>query len=375
MKPRARDLGVPFDGETGRFNAITDIPGVEVGFSNTSDPDGLLEIGKGPIRTGVTALLPRGKNPKPSPVWAGQFSLNGNGEMTGSHWVNDAGYFIGPVCLTNTHSVGMVHHAAVGWMVDTYADHFQEDHGWAMPIVAETYDGCTNDINGRHVTENHALNALNSAASGLVTEGNCGGGTGMLTYEFKGGTGSASRQLKMGEQSFVVAALVQSNFGSRADFVVRGVPVGMEWPEDAPLTELSLPEQGSIIVIFGTDLPLLPNQLQRLAKRASIGIGRTGSPGGHYSGDIFLAFSTANDIGLPGMSEHHPFFNKMDSLNDHYLDEVYKAAVDSIEEAILNAMVAAETMSFIKPAGYEAKAIDHARLQELMKKYGRLSAI
>ena len=207
-------------------------------------PDGLLEIGKGPIRTGVTALLPRGKNPKPSPVWAGQFSLNGNGEMTGSHWVNDAGYFIGPVCLTNTHSVGMVHHAAVGWMVDTYADHFQEDHGWAMPIVAETYDGCTNDINGRHVTENHALNALNSAASGPVTEGNCGGGTGMLTYEFKGGTGSASRQLKMGEQSFVVAALVQSNFGSRADFVVRGVPVGMEWPEDAPLTELSLPEQG-----------------------------------------------------------------------------------------------------------------------------------
>ncbi len=373
-KPRARDIGIPFDGVPGKYNAITDVPGVEVGATTLLEDDAPLVVGQGPVRTGVTAILPRGKGKEPSPVWAGQFSLNGNGEMTGSHWINDAGYFLGPICLTNTHSVGMAHHATVGWMAENYASHFQDDHGWAMPVVAETYDGCTNDIVGRHVTEDHVLAAINGAETGPVSEGNSGGGTGMLTYEFKGGTGTASRKIELGGQNFVMGALVQSNFGSRADFTVRGVPVGKEWPEDAPLTALALQEQGSIIVILGTDLPFLPNQLQRLAKRASIGISRTGTPGGHYSGDIFLAFSTANDIGMPPMSEaNQPMFNAMQSLSDHYLEEAYSAAVDSIEEAILNAVIAAETMTFVKPSGYQAKAIDHDRLQTILKKYNRLA--
>jgi len=258
-KPRARDIGIPFDGTPGPLNAITDIPGVEVGFTSLIEGEGPLEVGKGPIRTGVTAILPRGKRRDPGPVWAGHFNLNGNGEMTGTHWINEAGYFLGPICITNTHSVGMVHHAATGWMIDTYADHFKGDHGWAMPVVAETYDGPANDICGRHITEAHALAALNSATSGPVAEGNVGGGTGMMTYEFKGGMGTSSRRVDLGDERFTIAALVQSNFGSRHNLMVRGVPVGKEWSEDAPLTEAGAQEQGSIIVIIGTDIPLLPN--------------------------------------------------------------------------------------------------------------------
>lgn len=369
---RARDIGIPFDGTPGPLNAITDIPGVEVGLTTIIEGDGPLEVGKGPVRTGVTAILPRGKRRDPSPVWAGQFNLNGNGEMTGTHWIREAGYFLGPICITNTHSVGMVHHAATGWMIDTYDSHFKDDHGWAMPVVAETYDGPANDICGRHVTEDHALNALNSAQSGPVAEGNVGGGTGMMTYEFKGGTGTSSRRLDLGGQTYTVGALVQSNFGSRRNLMVRGVPVGKEWPDDAPLSQRNAQEQGSIIVIIGTDIPLLPNQLQRLAKRGAIGIGRTGSPGGHYSGDIMLAFSTANDIGLPRMTaDQHPLFNTMRCLGDHYIEAVYEAAVDAVEEAILNAMVAADSTPMIKPAGLEWKAMDHARLKATLTKYGR----
>ncbi len=371
-KPRARDLGIPFNGTPGPFNAITDLAGLEVGMSTILRGEGPLEVGKGPVRTGVTAILPRGKRRDPSPVWAGQFNLHGNGEMTGTHWIRDAGYFIGPICLTNTHSVGMVHHAATGWMIDTYESHFKADHAWAMPVVAETYDGPANDICGRHITESDALAALNAAASGPVAEGNVGGGTGMMTYEFKGGTGTSSREIGLGGQTFTVGCLVQSNFGLRHQLMVRGVPVGQEWPQDAPLSQMHAREQGSIIVIIGTDIPLLPNQLQRLAKRGALGIGRTGSPGGHYSGDIILAFSTANDIGLPRtMSDHHPVFNTMNSLGDHYIDAVYEAAVDGVEEAILNALVAAETMACIKPEGAEWKAIDHRRLQSIMQRYGR----
>lgn len=371
-KPRARDLGIPFDGTPGPFNAITDIPGVEVGSTTLIEGDGPLEVGKGPIRTGVTAILPRGKRKDPSPVWAGHFNLNGNGEMTGTHWINEAGYFLGPICITNTHSVGMVHHAATGWMINTYDSHFIDDHGWAMPVVAETYDGPANDICGRHVTEQHALDALNGAASGPVAEGNVGGGTGMMTYEFKGGTGTSSRRIDLGGTDYTVAAMVQSNFGSRHSLMVRGVPVGREWPEDAPLSELEAQEQGSIIVIIGTDIPLLPNQLKRLAKRGALGIGRTGSAGGHYSGDIMLAFSTANDIGLPRMmADEHPLFNTMQSLGDHYIETVYEAAVDAVEEAILNALVAAETTPLIKPSGKEWTAMSHARLKDILASYKR----
>jgi D-aminopeptidase len=371
-KPRARDIGIPFDGTPGSNNSITDIPGVEVGYTTIVEGDGPLDIGKGPIRTGVTAILPRGKRRDPSPVWAGQFNLNGNGEMTGTHWIREAGYFLGPVCITNTHSVGMVHHAATGWMIETYDRHFKGDHGWAMPVVAETYDGPANDICGRHVTEQHALDALNSAQPGPVAEGNVGGGTGMMTYEFKGGTGTSSRLVELGDETYTVGVLVQSNFGSRHNLMVRGVPVGKEWPDDAPLSESDVQEQGSIIVIIGTDIPLLPNQLQRLAKRGAMGIARTGSPGGHYSGDIMLAFSTANDIGLPRMmADEHPLFNTMQSLGDHYMDRVYEAAVDAVEEAILNALVAAESTKMIKPDGLEWAAMDHHRLQKILTKYGR----
>jgi D-aminopeptidase len=372
-KPRARDLGLPFDGETGKFNAITDVAGVEVGFTTLIEGEGTVEVGKGPIRTGVTAILPRGKRKIPSPIWAGQYSLNGNGEMTGIHWIHEAGYFISPICITNTHSVGMAHHAVVGWMIDQYPDFFINDHAWAMPVVAETYDGMTNDICGRHLTETHVLKALNSATSGYVAEGNVGGGTGMITYEFKGGTGTSSRRVKTGSEEYTVGVLVQSNFGTRQDFTVLGVPVGKHWPENAVVSENRQKETGSIIVIIGTDMPMLPNQLRRVAKRAAIGIGRTGTPGGNSSGDIFLAFSVANDLVWPGRIAEQPAAYTLDFINDHYFDDIYRAVVQAIEEAIVNAMIAAESMTTIKPAGYTLEAIDHDRLKQIMRRFNRLT--
>jgi D-aminopeptidase len=372
-KQRARDLGLPFNGTPGKFNALTDIPGVEVGFSTLIEGEGPVETGKGPIRTGVTAILPRGKRDKPSSIWAGHFNLNGNGEMTGTHWINEAGYFISPICITNTHSVGIAHHATVGWMINQYKDFFQEGHAWAMPVIAETYDGRTNDICGRHVKEKHVLAALGSADSGPVIEGNVGGGTGMLTYEFKGGTGTSSRVIKVGADDYTIGVLVQSNFGSRKDLNILGVPVGKHWPENAVFSEITGHETGSIIVIIGTDLPLLPIQLRRIAKRAAIGIGRTGSAGGNYSGDIFLAFSIANDIKLPNMVAEQPVNYALNYINDHYFDDIYGATVQAIEEAIINAMITAESMTTIKPAGYTVEAIDHERLRAIMKQYNRLN--
>lgn len=372
LEPRARDLGLPFEGETGKYNAITDVPGAEVGFSTLIEGEGAVEVGKGPIRTGVTAILPRGKRSKPGPIWAGQFNLNGNGEMTGTHWINEAGYFISPICITNTHSVGMVHHATVGWMIKQYPSFFVDDHAWAMPVVAETYDGLTNDICGRHIKEEHVLSALESAAPGPVAEGNVGGGAGMVTYEFKGGTGTASRSVTIGAKKYTVGILVQSNFGSRKDFTILGVPVGKHWPENAVFSEISQNETGSIIVIIGTDIPMLPIQLRRVAKRAAIGIGRTGTPGGNYSGDIFLAFSVANDINLPGKNQEQPSAYALDCINDHYFDDIYRAVVQAIEEAIVNAMFAAESLTTVKPEGYTVKAIDHERLKQIMRQYNRL---
>jgi len=372
-KPRARDLGLPFEGVTGSVNAITDVAGVKVGFTTLTQGEGMLEVGKGPIRTGVTAILPRGKRGQPSPIWAGQFNLNGNGEMTGTHWINEAGYFISPICITNTHSVGITHHATVGWMIDQYKDFFQEGHAWAMPVIAETYDGLTNDICGRHLKEKHVLAALDSADSGPVLEGNVGGGTGMATYEFKGGTGTSSRVIKFGTDDYTIGVLVQSNFGSRKDLNILGVPVGKHWPENAVVREITGRETGSIIVIIGTDLPLLPIQLRRIAKRAAIGIGRTGTSGGNYSGDIFLAFSIANDIGLPNMVAEQPLNYALNYINDHYFDDIYGATVQAIEEAVINAMIAAESMTTIKPPGYTVAAIDHTRLKQMMKQFNRLS--
>lgn len=373
IKPRARDLGLPFEGRPGKFNALTDIAGVEIGFTTLIEGEGDLEVGRGPVRTGVSTILPRGKQSKPCPIWAGQFSFNGNGEMTGTHWINDAGYFISPICLTNSHSVGIVHHAAVGWMIDQYKDYFIEDHGWAMPVVTETYDGLTNDICGRHVTEAHVLNALHSAKPGFVEEGNVGGGTGMLTYEFKGGTGTSSRIVNFEGKAYTIGALVQSNFGTRKDLSILGVPVGKHMPENAIISEVTGHETGSIIVVIGTDLPLLPIQLRRIAKRAAIGIGRTGSPGGHYSGDIFLAFSVANELELHSISSEQPAFYSLEYVSDHYFDDIYDAAVQSVEEAIVNAMVAAESMKTVKPSGKTVDAIDHNRLREIMRRYNRLN--
>jgi D-aminopeptidase len=369
MKPRARDLGLAFPGQPGPFNAITDVPGVCVGLTTVIDGDGPLVPGKGPVRTGVTAILPRGRDREPRPVWAGTFALNGNGEMTGTHWIGDGGYFVGPIMITNTNSVGIVHHAVVRWIIDRYAGCWHDHHLWAMPVVAETYDGILNDINGQHVTEGHALAALEAAEPGPVQEGNSGGGTGMVAYEFKGGTGTSSREISIAGDSFTVAALVQANHGIRPWLTVLGVPVGQHLMQDR--LDLSS-ELGSIIVMLGTDVPMLPHQLRRLAKRAAIGVGRGGTPGGNNSGDMFLAFSTANPGPMPQLA---PARLKLDYINDEEFDPIYLAAVQAIEEAVINAMVAAEDMPSLRPAGKICRAIDHQQLVEVMKRSGHRGAM
>jgi len=351
FKPRARDLGLPFTGQTGPFNAITDVAGVKVGFTTLTDP------AQG-IRTGVTAILPRGHDPEPRPVWAGHYALNGNGEMTGTHWIDDAGYFIGPICITNTHSVGMVHHGATRWMIDTYADYFRNEHAWAMPVVAETYDGVLNDINGLHVSAEHAIAALNTAQSGPVPEGSVGGGNGMICYEFKGGTGTASRQVRIGAQTYTIAALVQANHGIRPWLTVLGKPVGKILTEGRMLAE----ETGSIIVAIATDAPLSALSLRQIAKRAAIGIGRGGSPGGNNSGDIFMAFSTANVRPVPAKDDA---VIMRAELNADRIDPLYLAAVESVEESVINALVAGEHVPTFKPPGYTCYGLDTAALAAL----------
>ena len=364
-KPRARDLGLDFPGETGAWNAITDVAGVKVGLTTLIDGDGPLVQGQGPVRTGVTAILPREESGRPAPVWAGFFALNGNGEMTGTHWINDAGYFLGPVCITNTHSVGMVHHAATSWMIRHFSDAFAASHLWAMPVVAETYDGSLNDINGQHVRPEHVFAALDGAAGGPVAEGNTGGGTGMIAYEFKGGTGTASRQIGVGGATYTVGALVQANHGLRPWLSVLGVPVGRYLTAD----RLRKRETGSIIAVLATDAPLSALSLRHLARRAALGIGRGGTPGGNSSGDMFLAFSTANPRDLREFSAP---VERFDLMNNEYLDPLYLAAVESVEEAVINAMVAAEDLAVLKPPGRVCRAIDTDALVEVMHRHGRL---
>src|SRR5262245_3861242 len=285
-KPRARDLGVPFDGTPGAFNAITDVKGVEVGHTTLISGEGKLEVGKGPIRTGVTAIHPRGKTSN-DPVFAGWFSLNGNGEMTGTTWIEESGFLEGPVMITNTSSVGVVRDAVIAWQSRQFSKTMQP---WGLPVVAETWDGWLNDIGGFHVKERHAFDALDNAGSGSVAEGAVGGGTGMVCFEFKGGIGTASRKLNERQGGYTVGALVQSNFGLRYQLQIAGAPVGREIPEGAYRQR----EYGSIIIVVATDAPLMPHQLKRLARRAAMGLARTGSSAGNSSGDIFLAFSTAN---------------------------------------------------------------------------------
>lgn len=360
QKPRARALGLPFAGTPGPFNAITDVPGVRVGFTTLTDP-------AKQMRTGVTAILPREDKGRPQPVWAGFFSLNGNGEMTGVHWVNDAGYFVGPVLITNTHGIGACHHGATEWMIENYDVHFREEYAWAMPIVAETYDGVLNDINALHVKPEHAVAALRAAKSGPVAEGSVGGGNGMIAYEFKGGTGTSSRRIEIGGQTYTVAALVQANYGIREWFTVLGVPVGREMPV-TPFRNTTR-ETGSIIVILATDAPLSDALLRGLAKRGTTGIARSGSPGGNNSGDIFLAFSTADPMSDP--LHAGPVITRH-SLNWEEMDPFYEAATQAVDEAVVNAIVQGEDVACVKPLGEVCPGIDTGQLVDLMRRYGRM---
>lgn len=358
-KPRARDLGIPFDGMPGAFNAITDVQGVEVGFSTLISGNGKLEVGKGPVRTGVTAVLPRGKNSRDQ-VFAAWSTLNGNGEMTGTTWVEESGFLEGPVMITNTHSVGVVRDAVIAWQMKRDGKTFQP---WSLPVVAETWDGFLNDINGFHVRPEHVFESLDKAASGKVAEGNVGGGTGMIVHQFKGGTGTSSRKLSDKAGGYTVGVLVQANYGGRSSLTIAGVPVGKEITDLMP--KRGDVDQGSIIVVIATDAPLLPHELKRVAKRATLGIAKNGGVGSNSSGDIFIAFSTANagaarDTGLVNVT----------MLPNNRINEIFIATVQATEEAIINAMVAAETMTGVN--GNTVHAIPQDRLKEVMKKYNRL---
>ncbi|PCC69264.1 D-aminopeptidase [Nannocystis exedens] len=357
---RARALGVPFDGTPGPHNAITDVAGLEVGHATI-----IAGAGDHAVRTGVTAILPRGKR-SIVPAFAGWFALNGNGEMTGTTWIEEGGLLGGPVLLTNTNSVGVVRDAIVAWGIARFPG---TDAAWelGLPVVGETYDGFLNDVDGFHVTREHAFAALDSAASGPVAEGNVGGGTGMMAYQFKGGIGTASRRLSVDAGGHTVGVLVQANYGQRDELVIAGVPVGREIADLLPVRGEPDARDGSIIVIVATDAPLLPHQLKRLARRVPLGIGRVGGTAHNSSGDIFLALSTANaDAAAAKDGLARAAFVPNDAL-----DPLLTATVQATEEAIVNALTAAETMTGVR--GSTAHALPHARLRAALKKYGRLT--
>jgi L-aminopeptidase/D-esterase-like protein len=361
IKPRARDLGIPFEGTPGSNNAITDVAGVEVGFATLIAGEGRLVVGKGPVRTGVTAILPRGRDSHDQ-CFAAWFTLNGNGEMTGTTWIQESGFLEGPVMITNTHSVGVVRDAVIAWQMKQQGKTFQP---WSLPVVAETWDGGLNDINGFHVKPEHVIQALDGAKSGTVAEGNVGGGTGMVAHGFKGGTGTSSRKLDARGGGYTVGVLVQANYGRRQNLHIAGVPVGQEitdlLPERGKLNDGS----GSIIVVAATDAPLLPHQLKRMATRIALGIGIVGGRGENSSGDIFVAFSTAN----PGAAQDSGITTVQMLPNDP-INPLFNATVQATEEAIVNALVAAETMEGIN--GNKVYALPHDRLKEVMRKYNRL---
>jgi D-aminopeptidase len=384
-KKRARDLGIPISGTPGPYDAITDVHGVEVGHATLIAGEGRLVVGKGPVRTGVTAILPRGKDAR-DPVFAGTFVLNGNGEMTGTAWVEESGFLSGPIMITNTHSVGVVRDAVVTWLAAR-----DPRLTWALPVVAETFDGMLNDINGFHVGKEHALAALACAAPGPVGEGSVGGGTGMICHEFKGGIGTASRELGQADGSYTVGVLVQCNHGRRRDLTIAGVPVGREiqdlmpcYAAEAPPTRAwlkgALPRcgdatrgkadtragRGSIIVVVATDAPLLPHQLKRLARRAALGLALVGGRGHNDSGDLMIAFSTAN----PGTAAAQAANVTM--LANEKIDGLFVATVEATEEAIVNAMLAAETMTGAD--GVRVHALPADRLVDVLRRYNRLAS-
>jgi D-aminopeptidase len=359
-KPRARDLGIPFEGRTGKYNAITDVQGVTVGYATVIEGES--------ARTGVTIIHPRGQEDH-DPVFAAWFPFNGNGEMTGSAWVEEGGFLEGPIGITNTHSVGVVRDTIIKWQV-THSTIFQ---GWSCPLVTETADGWLNDINAFFVKPEHVLEALSSATAGPIAEGNVGGGTGMLCYEFKGGTGTSSRKLPEKFGGWTIGALAQTNFGRRFQLTIAGAPIGQHLKDDTIWTSGENPfkqDDGSLIVILATDAPLLPHQLKRLAKRASLGMARTGSLGGNGSGDIFLAFSIANPNAALGDKQG---VASISALSNNFIDPLLMASAYATEEAIINSMIAAEDMTGHK--GVTAKALPHTQLQTILKNYRRLDGI
>jgi len=365
--PRARDLGVPFDGTPGPLNAITDVEGVLVGHTTLISGSGKLEVGKGPVRTGVTAVLPRGSASMQRFSFAGWYSQNGNGEMTGTTWVEESGFLEGPVMITNTHSVGVVRDAVIAWRV-AHGAADATGAWWSLPVVAETWDGWLNDINGFHVKPEHAFHALDSAHSGPVEEGAVGGGTGMVCNGFKGGIGTASRQLANQGNGYIVGVLVQCNYGTRQNLRIAGIPVGREIESEDPYAWVpsDLAERGSIIVVVATNAPLLPHQLKRIARRVSLGLGRNGSIAGNGSGDIFIAFSTAN---VEASRVDHVVDLKM--VPNDMMDPLFAATVQATEEAVVNAMVAAGDMTGID--GHHVRALPHEELRAVLRRYNRLT--
>ena len=359
--PRARDLGVPFEGTPGSLNSITDVKGVEVGYRTLISGEGKLQVGVGPVRTGVTAIFPRGKTAA-DPVFAGWFTENGNGEMTGTTWVEESGFLFGPVMITNTHSVGVVRDTVIDWQLKNGVPMPLEDW-WSLPVVAETWDGDLNDINGFHVKPEDAVAAIADAHSGPIAEGNVGGGTGMECFEFKGGTGTSSRKLHDSLGGYTVGVLVQCNFGVRRLLRIAGTPVGYEIPLDSRRSDV-----GSIIVVVATDAPLLPHQLKRIARRVTLGLGRLGSISGNGSGDIFIAFSTAN---AQAWQSHKVATVQM--FANEEMDSLFEATVQATEEAVVNAMIAAKTMTGIND--HVVEALPHDRLREVLRKYNRLVAV
>ena len=362
---RARDIGIPFEGVPGKFNAITDVAGVEVGYTTLVSGEGKLEVGKGPVRTGVTAILPRGHDSLNDPVYAGFFSLNGNGEMTGTAWLEESGFLEGPVVITNTHSVGVARDAVIAWRIKQGAAD-KTGYWWSLPVVGETWDGWLNDINGFHVKPEDVWHALESAHGGAIEEGSVGGGTGMICYEFKGGNGTASRKIDMKDKtgtvrSFTVGVFLQANFGRRPQLTIAGIPVGKKIPG-----EVYKEESGSCIAVVATDAPLLPNQLKRLARRVSLGLARTGTVSGNGSGDLFVAFSTAN----AGAANPDPLTHSVETIPNDRMDPIFTAVVEATEEAIVNALV--DNQSMTGRDNHRVDALPLNRLRELLKKYNRL---
>jgi D-aminopeptidase len=362
---RARDIGIPFEGTPGKFNAITDVAGLEVGYTTLINGEGALKVGEGPVRTGVTAILPRGHASLNDPVYAGFFSLNGNGEMTGTAWLEESGFLEGPIIITNTHSVGVARDAVIAWRIKHGAAD-KTGYWWSLPVVAETWDGWLNDINGFHVKAQDVAHALDTAHGGAIEEGSVGGGTGMICYEFKGGTGTASRKIDIrvskdaSPRSFVVGVFLQANFGRRPQLTIAGIPVGREIPG-----EVYKEESGSCIAVVATDAPLLPNQLKRLARRVSLGLARTGTISGNGSGDLFVAFSTAN----PNVANPDQVTHDVQTIPNDLMDPLFIGVVQATEEAVVNALI--DNQSMTGRDNHRVEALPHDRMRKLLAKYNR----